>query len=120
MVLISTPGRRMTSRNSLPMKEPMRMRLPIRSVAVALGAPSLDEAGEDVVERWLQLLDPGRPHANRPHGLDDAGRQGRRIGDGCRQRARPGLSNVLDPRDVRKDLGVNRAVGVDLEDVAAE
>ena len=45
------------------MKEPMRTMLPMRVVAVCLGAPLSDELGEDLVEGRLVLFEPGDPRS---------------------------------------------------------
>src|SRR6186997_1818396 len=108
-VLSSTPGRRMTSRSSLPTKEPMRTRLPIRILAVGPCATLADELGEHLVEGRLVLLEPGHTDAGDANRLDDARRQDAGIRDRRGQRSRAGLAHVLDAGDVGEKVGVDRA-----------
>src|SRR5690606_13015432 len=83
--LASTPGRRTTSRSSLPVKEAIRTMLcPISCIGQtprlalvlggdpAIGPTLLDEAGEDLVEARLMLLDAGDLDPAVPKRVDDA------------------------------------------------
>src|SRR5688500_14953009 len=89
--LSSTPGRRRTSRSSLPVNEPMRIRLStmlrmghrswlaaVRVEHSAFGSSLLDEAREDLVEGRLMLLDAVDLDAVPAKRVDDRRRQGPR------------------------------------------
>src|ERR671921_772944 len=91
--LASTPGRRSTSRSSLPVNEPIRMRLSMRLRTVGprsrwrtvllapavRGAAPLHESGEDLVERRLVLLDADDVDPGAAQGVDDRRRERLRL-----------------------------------------
>src|SRR5687768_13598143 len=90
-----TPGRRRTSRSSLPVKEPMRTTLWTRSrirhrpslgCVIAGGATRstslLHQAGEHFVEGRLVLLDAVDVHAAAAQRVDELRRQRRGVVDG--------------------------------------
>src|SRR5688500_16330689 len=110
--LSSTPGRRSTSRSSLPVNDPIRMRLsttlrmdrrPSLAAVLAQGAslrsPLLHEPGEDLVEGRLVLLDAFHLDAVRPKGIDDRRRQRSGIPNRGDELARGGLPHVQHSSD---------------------
>src|SRR5918997_1157533 len=128
MRLASTPGRRSTSRSSLPVNEAIRMMLwrtlrirqspllaAVRLVERTRRAPLLHEAGEDLVERRLMLLEARHGDPRRLELLDNPGGQGRGILHGHHQLTRRSLPNRADALDRREQVRVDRSRRVDLE-----
>src|SRR5687768_5942354 len=120
IVLRSTPGLRITSRSSLPVKEPMRIRLPIGRLAVADRAALPDELREDLVECRLLLLDPGHADPGVAKRLHDPWCQRPGTGDGRDEGSRPALSHVLYPVHGGQQVRIDRTVRGDLEHITAE